>query len=328
MHKFFKIILVLATPFALAMLLGCDKTAENTNKPVIIQGFEFAVNSETTTPVGTLQIAPSQTLNIKVKFTDPDAGDHPDPSWYTFSWAVELINSSSPSFNPNDYFIAADENPAIWVAPDVTGFYRFHVEVRDRYMAPSTDQVTIQVSSNKKPLITSLEVSNTAPYVNDIVTLTAHATDPDGNLPLEYAWQATGGFFTLENENIAKWTSPTAGSFTITVTVSDQAGGSTSRSVPLTVQANHPPIVEGWSLEPENPISVGDLVTITVTASDADGDPLEYNWSADKGSFTTISKNVATWRAPSTAGTCTVSCVVEDNKGGSDTATIVIVVND
>jgi hypothetical protein len=308
----------------LAVASSCNKTAEDTNKPVIIQGFNFTVDNVAVTPAGTLQIKPGQVLTIKVNYTDPDAGANPDPSKYTYHWTVELVDSGSASLDPNSNFVAKDQNPSIWTAPNITGFYKFRVQVLDRYNAPSVETIVVEVNSNEKPVITSMDVSKTDPFINEVVTVTVVASDPDSNLPLEYVWQATGGYFTTENDGVAKWLSPAPGAFQITVNVSDQAGGTTSRTVPINVQANHPPVVEGWEVDPNESVAVNGLVTITITATDIDGDVLEYNWSSDKGNFSNVSNNVATWRAPSVAGTATVTCVVEDNKGGSDTANIVI----
>lgn len=309
---------------AILLLVSCDKTAENTNKPVIIQGYNYAIDNENVVPTGTLQIAPGQILNITVKFTDPDGGNNPDPAWYKFSWAVERINFGASSFNPNDYFIVHNENPAIWTAPQVTGFYRFIVEVRDRYDSPSIDNVVVEVSSNKKPVINSFSISNTNPFVNEEITLSVEATDPDGNLPLEFQWSATGGFFTSENNGTAKWMSAASGSFQITVSITDQAGGTISRTIPINVQANHPPVIEGWVLDPPDSVKINQIVKITITASDIDNDELEFNWSADKGTFNLVNKNQASWRAPASAEIATITCVVLDRKGGSDTANISI----
>jgi hypothetical protein len=319
-----KSLIVSLLALSLSALIACNKTAENTNKPVIISGFSFTVDNQAISPAGTLQIEPTQVLTVKVSYTDPDAGANPDPSWYKFTWSVERVNGSTSTFNPNDNFVVNNENPAIWTAPDVTGFYKFRVEVRDFYETPSMETVVVEVSSNKRPLINSLDVSNTNPFVNQEITITVDATDPDGNLPLEYVWQASGGYFTVENDSTAKWLSPASGSFQITVNVNDQAGGTASRSVPINVQANHAPVIEGWNVDPGEAIAANGLATITVTATDVDGDNLEFNWSADYGTFSNVDKNVAKWRAPATAGNATVTCVVKDNKGGSDTANIVI----
>ncbi len=316
---------LIITALLLSVLTAsCNKTAENTNKPVIIQNFAFSVDGVSSTPAGTLQIEPGTVLNITVNFDDPDAGDEPDPAWYSFTWAVERIGGGASVFNPNEFFIVNDENPCIWGTPDVTGFFRFRVEVRDRYQTPSMEEVVVEVNSNMQPRIHGLFISDATPFVNQEVTITVDASDPDGNLPLTYTWQATGGYFTAEGDEEATWLSPTSGSFTITVIVEDQMGGNVSRNIPLNVQENHDPIISGWDLDPDNSVAINQLVTITLDVDDIDNDVLEFNWSADLGTFNTVNKNLAVWRAPGTAGTATIQCVVEDNKGGSDTAQIVI----
>jgi len=305
-------------------LLSCNKTAEDTNKPVLIQGFDFVVDGEAVTPAGTLQMEPGIILTISVNYTDPDAGDDPDPNWYSYMWVVERVNGGLSTFNPNESFIVFDENPCIWTAPDVTGFYRFIVEVRDRYGTPSQETVVIEVNANKRPIITELGVSDTQPFINQEITITVIATDPDGNIPLEYTWQADGGFFTFESDEEARWMSPVSGNYKLSVIITDQVGGSVSRDLPVVVQENHAPVIQGWDLDPGNSVSFNELVTITLTADDIDGDSLEYNWSADYGTFNTVSENFAVWRSPSEAVSAKITIQVEDNKGGIDTAEIII----
>ncbi len=307
-----------------ALQVGCNKTAEDTNKPVIIDGFEFTVDADSVTPVATLQLAPGNILTIKVNYTDPDAGDEPDPGWYSYTWAVERIGAGSSVFNPNEYFIVSGENPCIWAAPDVTGFYRFRVEVRDRYQSPTYEEVVIEINSNRQPRILGVVVSEPSPWVNEEITITVDATDPDGDFPLDYGWQATGGYFTSENDQEAVWLSPTAGPFTITVIVTDQAGGSASRDLPIIVKENHPPHITGWNADPSSSVVFDELVTITLTVTDEDGDALIYSWSSDCGTFNSVNQNQAVWRAPSQTASCTVSCTVEDNKGGEDSIDIII----
>ncbi len=305
-------------------LTGCNKTAEDTNKPVLIQGFTLYENGDVVTPAGTLQIEPGSILNILVDYIDPDAGDDPDPNWYSATWVVERVGGGISTFNPNESFIVFDENPCIWKAPDVTGYYRFLVEVRDRYGTPSQETIVVEVNANKQPVITQIVISDTQPFVNAEITITVEAEDPDGNTPLMYSWQADGGYFTFESDGEARWISPTSGNYVLTVIVEDQLGGTVSRDLPIVVQENHNPIIQGWDLDPGNSVLVNELVTITINADDIDGDPLEYNWTADSGTFNMVNENVAVWRAPAEAVTAKVTCIVEDNRSGSDTAEITI----
>jgi len=304
--------------------VSCNKTAEDTNKPVIIQSFTLFVDGVQTTPSGTLQIEPGAVLNIQVTYVDPDAGENPDPSWYSFTWVVERLNSGVSPFNPNENFISMNENPCIWTAPTVVGFYRFMVEVRDRYGTPAQESVVIEVNANKKPIINELSISENQPFVNEEVIITVDASDPDGNLPLIYDWQATGGYYTYESDGEAHWLSPASGDFDLTIIITDQVNGSVSRTIPVVVQANHDPIIEGWDLDPSASVKFNDLVTITLTATDEDGDTLEYNWQASTGTFNSVNEHLAVWRAPSEVIAATITCMVEDNKGGSDSVDIII----
>jgi len=308
----------------LALFTSCNKTAEDTNKPVNISGFVFHVDGAQITPSGTLQIEPGNVLNITVEYIDPDAGDDPDPQWYSFTWVVERLNAGVSPFNPNENFIVMNENPCIWTAPTVTGFYRFLVEVRDRYQTPAQESIVVEVNANKKPIINELSVSNNEPYVNEEVTITVDASDPDGNLPLEYDWQADGGYYTSESDGEAIWVTPTAGSYNLTVVVTDQANGSVSRTIPIVALANHNPMISGWNLDPGNSVKYNDLVTVTINASDEDNDTLEYNWQADNGTFNSVNSNVAVWRAPALTITAKITVTVEDTKGGSDSVEIII----
>ena len=62
-------------------------------------------------------------------------------------------------------------------------------------------------------------------------------------------------------------------------------------------------------------------ILLTATATDPDGDPLTYDWSATQGSFNgpTDGSSVI-WIAPNEVGTPTISIEVSDGSGGSATA--------
>lgn len=56
----------------------------------------------------------------------------------------------------------------------------------------------------------------------------------------------------------------------------------------------------------------------TAAASDSDGDPISYTWTADCGTFPDGNTGSSvTWKAPGSAGSCTISCDVSDGQGGS-----------
>ena len=89
---------------------------------------------------------------------------------------------------------------------------------------------------NQNPLISSVAVSPSSVAANGVVSVAVTATDPDGD-NLTYAYTATGGAIQGNGAN-ASWTAPgQAGSYSVTVTVTDGKGGTVSSNGSLNVSA-------------------------------------------------------------------------------------------
>ncbi|HEY1468064.1 MAG TPA: OmpA family protein [Candidatus Acidoferrum sp.] len=156
---------------------------------------------------------------------------------------------------------------------------------------------------------------------NDVIGIHVNATDAD-NDPLTYSYTATGG--TVEGTGPdARWNSSglAIGSYTVNAKVDDGRGGTAtcSADVAVTKRPNRPPVI---SCAPErNPILAGERVAIISTASDPDGDPITYSYSASGGQ---ISGTGATAQFDSTglsAGSYTITCTADDGQGGRTSAT-------
>ena len=86
-----------------------------------------------------------------------------------------------------------------------------------------------------------------------------------------------------------------------------------------TTPVNHSPVVS-VSCDPRV-VARGGEVRLTATASDPDGDPLTYRWSATTGRFEgPTDQATARWTAPDEAGRVTVHVEVADERGGSAAA--------
>jgi PKD repeat protein len=68
-------------------------------------------------------------------------------------------------------------------------------------------------------------------------------------------------------------------------------------------------------------------VGITCNASDQDGDTLRFGWTAN-GVDVGGNNSRLVWRAPDTAGTYTITCTVNDSKGGEDSKSVNIEVTE
>jgi hypothetical protein len=94
--------------------------------------------------------------------------------------------------------------------------------------------------------------------------------------------------------------------------------GQQEESVEAEPTGNQPPEVSGVTLDPASTeVSKNGLVRMSSTASDPDGDAIEYKWTANGGSFDTVEGFRCVWRAPEVTGSFTVTLTVTDGHGGT-----------
>lgn len=93
-------------------------------------------------------------------------------------------------------------------------------------------------------------------------------------------------------------------------------------AAPAPSRSNRPPTVTAncapCTVEAER------TTTLRATATDPDGDRLSYRWSAPKGTFTNANSADTVWTAPEEDGGVTATVTVQDGRGGSATATVVL----
>jgi len=78
-------------------------------------------------------------------------------------------------------------------------------------------------------------------------------------------------------------------------------------------RANQPPVIDEILANPESML-INALCSLQVVASDANGDSLRYQWSANEGTFTSGTQDTtATWQAPGVPGAYTVTVAVSDD---------------
>jgi MYXO-CTERM domain-containing protein len=124
-----------------------------------------------------------------------------------------------------------------------------------------------------------------------------------------------------------------------TVNIADVVSGGTGELVYLSLEvdvsntgpANNPPVAEAG---PNQNVNEGTAVALSASGStDADSDPLTYQWSQTAGPAVTLSGAgtvSASFNAPSVASTTvlTFQVLVDDGNGGTDTDTVNVTVND
>ena len=89
---------------------------------------------------------------------------------------------------------------------------------------------------------------------------------------------------------------------------------------------NNSPVIEDVYVNPAF-ITVGTTATIEVTASDPDGDQLQYSWSSALGDIIGSGANVRYSAAYCCVGSNIITVVVSDVKGAKASEDIIIEIN-
>lgn len=186
-----------------------------------------------------------------------------------------------------------------------------------------------QAAAISQPLTAecSIDKSQVQAGSGDMVGVHAQANDPQ-NRPMSYAWTATGGTVTGTGADV-QWNSAdvAAGSYTVSVKVSDDGGGSASCSADVQVQAPQAPVATPLHLScaaDQTSVLAGDVVQITATPADATHDPLTYSWTASEGEIAGSGSTVKLDTTGFAAGSSTVTAHATDAQGDTGDCSVTI----
>jgi len=130
-----------------------------------------------------------------------------------------------------------------WTAPNFIGSYNVTVIVTDGRGGEATSQITIQVRTNKSPIITGLIADAVWTLPSGSLQVTCNASDPDGD-ELSYEWSATAGDISGTGA-VVDWTAPEeVGIYDVTVVVTDGHLSSATDSLSISVATEQPPAIE------------------------------------------------------------------------------------
>jgi OmpA family/Bacterial Ig domain len=169
------------------------------------------------------------------------------------------------------------------------------------------------------PPVAACSANPTSVYVgsNDAVAIHVNASDPD-NDTITYSYTASGGTVEGTGPDARFNTSGLAeGTYTVTAKVDDGKSGTATCAADITVakKPNQPPTIS--CAADRSPIMPGERTGITATASDPDGDPLTYSYTATGGQVTGDGPKAQFDSTGLTPGSYTVKCSVSDGHGGT-----------
>ena len=239
--------------------------------------------------------APSLTVasrsSITVGFTDPDDGGSAITSRNmryrqtgTATW-VTLISQTFPRTITGLSFATE---------------YDFQVQaVNAEGNSDWSDTATATTSANQAPTV-SITTSSQVINGNSTLALAATASDPESD-SITYLWSANIGSFTDGDTLNATYNAPAPTTSnqaaTLTLTVTDEHGAETERTLGLTIRLNQAPSVT--ILTPNSIVASGADVGLQSTISDVDHplSDLTILWSGS-GTFDDTATDDPTWTAP------------------------------
>ncbi|QCK13901.1 PKD domain-containing protein [Mangrovivirga cuniculi] len=259
---------------------------------------------------------PDNNINIDATINDPD-GEIASISWRKISGPSATINGANTS--------------SLILTNLVEGSYEFEVNVIDDMGAEASDRVKVTVypeETNKVPTVNAgADIFRTLP--NNTASLTANATDPDGEI-VSYSWaKIEGPSVTISGQNTStlELSDLIEGIYTFEVSVEDNSGATATDRVRVTVSAaNIPPFV---NIGNDRSITLPlDSLTFTPSTRDDDGTIENYQWVKISGPSATLvnptAKNLKVTNL--LEGTYTFSLTVTDNDDAQSTDEVIVTV--
>ena len=188
----------------------------------------------------------------------------------------------------------------------------------------ATDSITLTVFEElPPPVIDGIDCSPSSPLIDADVTCAASLSGGD---PDSYAW--SGGGDSSDGESYTASFSP-AGDYTVSLTVTNTAGGDTS-SITLTVREVHAPVIDSIFC-PQHPHPNNKSTRVFCEAILGGGAPDSYTWSGGitdgtEESFL-VGNQTQYFVSVDPTGDLTISLTVT-NAAGSDSASITVAVDE
>jgi PKD repeat protein len=203
---------------------------------------------------------------------------------------------------------------------NTAGTYTVTATVTDNLGASTSKTATVTVAANQPPVavLSVTPSSGIAPVT--VAASTGGSSDPDGTIASTIIDFGDGS--ASVNAASATHVYNIAGTYTVTTTVTDNLGASTSQTATVVVAANKSPIAL-LSLSSTNGYGPLTITASTAGSSDPDGTIASSTVNFGDGAIVNGASATHTYSTP---GTYTVTATVTDNLGASSSTTASVTV--
>ncbi len=229
-------------------------------------------------------------------------------SWASDTFTVDIVSKRLYVISSNNSLYRFDLTSGNLIQPIIS---------LDTNMQAITTGITIISNQAPVAIFTTSPTSGQAPLT---VTLDGSASHDDGNITT-YKWLSSDG--QIANGKNTQLTFHNQGTYTITLTVTDDKGASGSAEKTITVTKNQPPQAN-FTINPNTgfaPLTV----QLDASASTDDGNITKYQWETSDGQNAEGIKTSLTF---SQVGTHNITLTVTDNEGATASSSQSVTVNE
>jgi len=279
-------------------------------------------------PIGSKSVLEGASLNVNLSSTDPEG----DARTFSLSPGLDFVTLTDNGDGTGTLRLAPKSGDA--------GSYNLTITVTDSKNNKDSETIAITVNSNNQgnadPVLSP--IGNKSLQEGDIINVQLSASDADGDA-ITYSVSPALTFVTLSDYKDGTGrlrlapVAGQAGTYSLTVKVTDPNNGSDSETISIKVNPAPPPnSAPVLSSIGNKTLTEGNVMNVQLTATDDDGDQLSFSVSPILSFVSLTDNGDGTGRlrlAPvfGQAGTYNLTVSVADPNDGRDSETFTITVN-